>query len=145
MDKRFEIDRLISNCNFIKNFCSIGTDKLDRLMIENCDRLIETSKQLDKIALNYCFQNIPTNGFILFFKIVTVFTDRIVNQIEKDNKIKLDFVDLFKLVDSYRELIWLIYENLKNEEKTDDEQIKFKTLFMNKCLLGTKSIYDVIQ
>lgn len=142
MENRFKLDQLISNCDYITKFCSKDANESNKLIIENCDQLLKSAEYVDKIAYEYTFENLPTNGFVIYLKIITSYTGQIVKQIETKNKINENFGKIFKIIMTYKKLILFMHKTLVDKEP--EKSGKNKTLVDDQSL-SSMEIYDMIK
>lgn len=140
--KLFKLDTLSSNCDCIIKYCSQNLNELNESIINDCNQLLKVAKFIDQVAYDYTFKGIPFNGFLTFLKVITSFTEKIVKQIEKKNKINSDFIKIFKIINNYRDLILIAHENLVQEKKNK----KFTNeLLVQKNFFSTNLMHTMIQ
>ena len=132
---RFKLNKLFSNCDFIKNFCLSKKCEENAKLIECCDKLIKSARLVDEIANDYIlFEDVPENGFILFLRVITSFSDQIVNQIKNKNKIDPDILRLAKLIFLYDEWLMDIYGRLKKEANDSSNEKNNQNLMVRESL-----------
>lgn len=141
--EKFKIDKLLTNCERVKDHSSKFDNEWSKFLIENCDELIEISKFIDSVAYKYTFnERMPINGFVSSLKILTAYTDLLVDQIDKRNKIDLDLTKLFKLINSYARRNKVEYQHLVEEEWKKENK---NSLIVYEDHYSTKEFYDQIQ
>ena len=148
---RFKLDKLVLNLDLVSNHCSTNQSEGNGKLIEYCERLIKSARFVDQIAYDddFMFEGMPENGFVLYLRVITSYTDQIVNQIKTKNKIDFDFIKLFTLVFLYEK--WLIetYNVLKMEAKDElngslNEKTN-KSLMLKGDYLHSLFFYEIVK
>ena len=147
---KIKLDKLMCNCDCIREDCF--KNKNDKL-IKNLDQLLKSARFVDEITYDFAYKNVPANGFLIFLKIPTSYSDLIVNEIEKKSKIEDDLLKQMKAILLYEEWILVVYKLLVNQAKDKfnnnllDKNDKFNQIFMvkSRTLLSSTIFYKVAQ
>lgn len=145
-DQVFKLDKLIANCDYIKKHCNHFQSNYDDKLIEKFDDLLQASRFIDEIAGQFCTENFTLNGFVLYNRIVTSYTDQLVKQVKTKNKLDSNFLKILTLIFKYKD--WLIdtYETILNEEKVNNNEIqKEKLLIVKSFTVSSRFFYSTLQ
>lgn len=141
-EKRFHLDRLAQNCDFITKFCSKDPNEFHQSVVANCESLFRGAELIELFAYDYSFKGIPRNGFVSSLKILTSYTDEIVSQIQTKNKIDPNFIKICKIVIEYKTKI-LETRQFLVEEAADRPD--YKPLLTYRDTVASRFFYDLLQ
>ena len=115
--RQSKLDQLITHCDFISEHCSSIPGEVGQQLARDCKELLESGKLIDAMAAEFTFEDLPTNGFVLYLTLVTAYVELIEQQI-KQNKIDFELLNMVKLVFLYRDGLLDTYRDLKKEKET---------------------------
>lgn len=139
-------DELITNCDLIQEFCLQNDSDQNKRLINDCERLVGSAKFVAKIADEYKFETLASNGFVQFLRIATVFTGQLLRQIKTKNKVEADFARLFRSFFSIGDYLVYIHDKLKEERNAFFGADKSSGHFMIKERnLSRRRMYDGLQ
>lgn len=144
----FKIEQLIFNCEYIKKYCLNNKGELNSTLFKKCDQLLKSATFFNKIAYEFIYEEIPSNGFLTYLRLVQSYTDLIITQIKTKNRIDLNLIKLFKLIFFYSDWLLDTYNCLKKENSIDNFQVSTKnnqSFMKNEICLSSRLSYDVIQ
>lgn len=141
-EKRFQLDRLAENCDFITKFCLKNENEFHQSVVVNCEALFRGAELIELFAYDYSFKGIPRNGFVSSLKILTSYTDVIVSQIRTKNRIDPSFNKIAKIVIEYKTKI-LETRQFLVEEAADRPD--YTPLLIYRDRMATRFFYELIQ
>lgn len=140
----FKFEQLISNREIIKKYVQNGQS------FGNFNELFDSIEYINQIAheLRY-FDNLPFNGFYYFLRVLNIYFELVINQIETGNEIDSNLIKLSDLVVFHKNWLIEIYEVLKNEKQTDsrslNNNLEIKKLTKYENYLSSKTTYNLLQ
>ena len=151
MYNRFSINNLIFNCEYIRKYCLNNKCDENARLNKDCEQLLECAKFVDQIADDFTLEGIPSNGFFIFLRLLTSYTNEIVHQIKTKNRIDPKFISLLHVIFLYKDWLLKTYELLKNEmepKRNVNSKVVNKSsqhLLSEKLDSSSRLIYDVIH
>lgn len=145
-DKRFEIDQLLSDCDYIQRHWSDQSDEASKRRVRQIDQLIEDAKFVDKVADEFLLGALPQNGFLTFLAIVSVFASEMVRQIKNGKRIDRDLFKLFDGLSMYRDFLLDLYGRLKSQRSCQESNESDGPSLMYRANYGrSKHLYRALK
>lgn len=111
------ISRLITNCELIQEFCLKKPSETNDQFATDCERLRELAQFINRISAEFFLEAVHENGFRIFVRLSSIYTDKIAEQIKVKRKIHPNYMRLLKLVLNYGDWMVEMYGELKDEQK----------------------------
>lgn len=111
MNNSSEIEKLILNCDLIKTYCI--TNETNERLIDDCEKLLESAKMINEIAIKKTLENLTINGYVLFLRVITSYTDELFKQISTKNRLDPKLIKIFDSIFVYSNTLFNIHRTLE--------------------------------
>lgn len=132
-----DLDQLTTNCVYIKNYCLNNKCELNNKLKKNCDRLLDSLEPVGESTKKLKFENLPSNGYIMFINIVISLTSQIVEQIKTNNEVDAKFMKLFDQIFFYKDWLFETHKTLIDESND--------SLLVECSSLATNTFHNLIH